>query len=438
VSSAAAGRLRGKVVSGIQERRLAVVTFGVVIATMAVGATLPTSHGNPVVRAAHSIYLSTYRPVVTRWTLASVAGLLASVAAALVILRRAGRGFVPLSLLLALASRVAVNVSRRGPAELAYPFTGPERHDEYIASVPLYQHDPAGFLRDYPHLGARLSEHAAGHPAGATMLFGALAQVGLSGAWPEVALILMLGAATAPLTWLLARSLLDPGAARLATLLWIFAPSVLIESATSADAVYAFVGVLTALLLVRRRTPAGAAIATLGTFLSYALAAVPVWACLVVGRRDGLARAVRLAAATVGAGGCFYMILWLVTGYDPVAAYRATEHRYYLGAGHRRPYWFWLLGDLAAFGLGLGVPTLLGLARSLARRFFPALALAAIILAGALSGYTKGEVERIWLFLTPLAAIAAAPALAKWRPAVVLGLLAGQALAVEVLFRTPW
>jgi methylthioxylose transferase len=405
---------------------------------MAVGATLPTSGRNFPLSALHSTYLSTYRPVVTHWTLLSVAGVLACVGVALVVLRLPGRAFLPASMGLALASRMAVNVSRRGPAELAYPFTGPERHNEYIASIPLYRHDPLAFLHDYPDLGPRLAEHPAGHPAGATMLFGALAQIGLPGAWPEVVLILLLGAATAPLTWLLARTLVDDGTARLATVLWIFAPSVLIESATSADAVYAFVGVVTALLLVRHRTLLGAAAAALGTFLSYALAAIPVWACLVLGRRDGPRRAIRVAAATVASVCGFYAALWLATGYDPVAAYRATEHRYSVGAGHRRPYWFWLFGDPAAFGLGLGVPTLLGLARSLSRRFVPALAVAAIVVAAALSGYTKAEVERIWLFLTPLAAIAAAPALARWPPAVVLAVLSGQALVVEVLFRTPW
>jgi hypothetical protein len=438
VTLAAAGRRGGRLVSAMREHRLDAAVLAFVAATMAFGATLSTAHGNPLVSALHSTYLSTYRPEVTRWTAVSIVGMLASAAAGTTIMLRPRIPVIPTSILVALVSRMALNVSRRGPAELAYPFTGPERHAEYIATVPLYRHDPLAFLRHYPHLGSQLAEHPAGHPAGATMLFGALAQLGLGGPWPEVWLILLLGAATAPLTWLLARTLLDDGAARLATLLWIFAPSVLIEGATSADAVFAFAGALTALLLLRQRMLAGAVAATAGTFLSYALAAVPVWACAVVARRSSLGRAAKLAAACAAVAAVFYATLWLATGYDPIAAYRATAHRYYLGAGHRRPYWFWLFGDLTAFGVGLGVPTLLGLARGLARRSVPALALAAILLAASASGYTKGEVERIWMFLTPMAAVAAAPAMRRFSPPVVVCMLAGQALVVELLFRTPW
>jgi hypothetical protein len=270
------------------------------------------------------------------------------------------------------------------------------------------------------------------------MLVSLLAQLGAPGAWPEVVLVLVLGAATAPLTWLLARELLDEREARLATALWILAPSVLIESATSIDAVFAFVGTLTAVLLVRGRVRTGALAAVLGTFLSYALAAVPVWAAWVVFARQGAARAVRLGAAVTAAVVSFYIVLRVATGYDAIAALRATDHRYHLGAGRRRAYWYWVPADVVAFGVGLGLPTLLACMRGVASRRAPALALAAIVLAGALSGETKGEVERIWLFMTPFAAVAAAPAAVRWRPGPVLSLLAAQALAVEVLFRTPW
>jgi hypothetical protein len=165
---------------------------------------------------------------------------------------------------------------------------------------------------------------------------------------------------------------------------------------------------------------------------------VPVWAAGVALARQGAARAVRLAAAVSAAVVGFYIALWLATGYDALAALRATDHRYHLGAGRRRPYWYWVPADLVAFGLGLGLPTLLASVRGVAARSAPAVALAAIVLTGALSGETKGEVERIWLFMTPFAAVAAAPVAARWRPGPVLALLAAQALVVEVLFRSPW
>jgi hypothetical protein len=42
------------------------------------------------------------------------------------------------------------------------------------------------------------------------------------------------------------------------------------------------------------------------------------------------------------------------------------------------------------------------------------------------------------MFLTPMAAVAAAPAMRRFSHPLVVGLLAGQAVVVELLFRTPW
>ncbi|MEH3052527.1 MAG: hypothetical protein PGN13_00770 [Patulibacter minatonensis] len=56
----------------------------------------------------------------------------------------------------------------------------------------------------------------------------------------------------------------------------------------------------------------------------------------------------------------------------------------------------------------------------------------------ALGGFTKAETERIWLFMVPLACVAAAPVLARWRPTLVLGTLLLQALVLSVLTNTVW
>jgi hypothetical protein len=65
-------------------------------------------------------------------------------------------------------------------------------------------------------------------------------------------------------------------------------------------------------------------------------------------------------------------------------------------------------------------------------------ALAVVIAVAAAGGFTKAETERIWLFLVPLACVAAAPAIAARRLTGVAALLLAQALAVEVLFDTIW
>ena len=44
-----------------------------------------------------------------------------------------------------------------------------------------------------------------------------------------------------------------------------------------------------------------------------------------------------------------------------------------------------------------------------------AVALAVVVVVAAVAGFTKAETERIWLFLVPLACVAAAPAIAPRR-----------------------
>jgi hypothetical protein len=63
---------------------------------------------------------------------------------------------------------------------------------------------------------------------------------------------------------------------------------------------------------------------------------------------------------------------------------------------------------------------------------------AAVLGVAAVAGFTKAETERIWLFLVPLACVAAAPAIAARRRTAVVAALVAQALAIEVLFDTIW
>jgi hypothetical protein len=75
---------------------------------------------------------------------------------------------------------------------------------------------------------------------------------------------------------------------------------------------------------------------------------------------------------------------------------------------------------------------------ALAEREASAIALTVLIIAAAVIGVTKAETERIWLPFVPLAAVAAAASIPpRWLPRA-LWLMAGQALAIEVLFYTIW
>jgi hypothetical protein len=336
---------------------------------------------------------------------------------------------------------MALNVGRYGPDELIRPLSGKEGRQEYLPTVSRFVEDPLGYVRHFPDLvRTTLPIHPSGHPPGPTVLLAGMREAGLGGAWPEAALILAAGSLTVIPVYLLARELTDEAAARLSVLFWVFAPNVLLMSATSMDAVFALVAALAAWLLVGRRAVRGGLASAAGSFLSYALLAVPAWAfATLVVRGVGWRALARPASVTLAVlFGC-YAMLHVLTGYDPYAAFQATRHAYEHGvSGRHRPLWFWFFGDPAAFLLGLGVPGVILWSRALGARDAAAVALVVTLLAASASGYTKGEVERIWLFLVPLAAVSLGPQMRTLRPRPVLLALVAQALAVEVLFGTTW
>ena len=86
----------------------------------------------------------------------------------------------------------------------------------------------------------------------------------------------------------------------------------------------------------------------------------------------------------------------------------------------------------------LGLPIVVGWLRATERGQDAALALAGVIVVAAVAGFTKAEVERIWLPFAPLACVAAAPLLAGPRLRPALALLAVQALGWQLLFATIW
>jgi hypothetical protein len=128
----------------------------------------------------------------------------------------------------------------------------------------------------------------------------------------------------------------------------------------------------------------------------------------------------------------------VLTGFDPIGTVRATEQVYRFGVASERPYWLWLPGSPTAFLLMLGIPVAWLALRALAGGDGAAIAVLATVAVAALAGFTKAEVERIWLFLAPLTCLAAAGALDERRLRPVLALLAVQALGWEVLWNTVW
>ena len=371
--------------------------------------------------------------------------------------------FAAATLALGLALRLALGSARGGVDGLwaVYEVGNNEAANEYLPALPALDFGTLFFLDTFAEVGTSLPVHAIGHPPGLLLT---LHWLGIDGAPGMAALTIGAGALAIPLTYLLARELLDEDRARGAALLYVFAPSAVLYGATSADALYATVALAAAIPLAIAARPAaargalpsgsaattlpsgaaaaalpsGAAALAVASFFSYANLAIGAWATLLAAQRAGLRRAIGLALVCGGVLAASYALLHLATGYDPVGVLRATESVYREGIASRRPYEFWLFGSPVAFLCALGLPIAWFALRSAGARYAPAVALVAVVIVAAVLGFSKAETERIYQFLVPLACVSAAASLrARWLP-LTLGALAVQALATELLLYTVW
>jgi methylthioxylose transferase len=341
---------------------------------------------------------------------------------------------------LTLALRLALGATSDGAAGWSHVFDpeGFEGPHEYLPALTALRYGPGFFLDRFAELVPALPVHAAGHPPGLLLTMDAL---GITTPGRLAALCIAGGALIAPLAYVLARGMLDERRARIAGLLTAAAPSVLLFGATSADALFAVLGLVAAIPLASRGLPArfaGAVLLAAASLFAWSLLAVGAWAALMALRRGGskdmlvlglLCGAVLLAVHAAFAG---------LTGFDPIGTLRATEQVYRFGIASERPYWYWLAGSPTAFLLMLGLPIAWLSLRALGAGNDTAIAIFAVIAIAAVAGFTKAEVERIWLFLAPFVCVAAASALEERRLQPALALLAAQALAWELLWNTLW
>jgi hypothetical protein len=382
------------------------------------------------------------RPALSTWGIpgATVLAACLYVARRLLVAPVRPLGFAGAAFALTLITRVAVNVFRGGPGALDRPFVvglHGEGRTEYLPGLRFLDAGVGHFLSHFPDLVPTLPIQASGHPPGLLLT---LHYLGIDTAAGAAALTILVGALATPLLYLLGRELAEDREARAAALLFVFVPTSLLYGATSGDAVFATLGVLAAAGLLARPASVrilGAAALALATFFSYALLAVGIWSALVRWRRRGFAAALRLGMLCAAVLVVVFLALDLATGFDLLAAIRATDSHYREGIARLRPYLFWLFGSPAAFLLLLG-PVAWFAARSLAAREATAVALAVVIAISALAGYTKAETERIWLFLVPFACLAAARSLTARRVPAVLAAATAQALLFEVFLFTKW
>ncbi len=369
--------------------------------------------------------------------------LAACFAAALPFLRGAGSpaGFLLGALAIGLLARLALAAARDG-TEGWYSVFGadPEAANEYLPALPSLDSLGLGaFLDLFAEISRTLPIHPSAHPPGTLVLFDAL---GISDARGSAALVIGIGALVVPLTYVLGRRIgLDETRSRAAALLVAFSPGAMLYGVVSTDAMYATLATAAACLLLSSGLigrALGALALAVASFFSWALLAAGAFSALVVWRRDGLRAGVAVGLVAAAGVGGFYLVLHALTGFDPIGAVRAAGEAYDLGISNARPYSFWLVGSAVAFAASAGVPTAWYAARALGAREAAALALAAVILVSVVIGVTKAETERIWLFMVPLAAVAAASIVPARRMPAVLGLLLAQAVAASLLLETIW
>ncbi|MEJ7784105.1 MAG: hypothetical protein WKF96_04820 [Solirubrobacteraceae bacterium] len=357
---------------------------------------------------------------------------------------RSGKAFAAAAFGLALAVALAVNAARSGTLSWYEVFDlGPdgswEAGNEIIAGLPALSYGTHFFLDRFAELVPSQPVHQAGHPPGLPVL---IHLVGIDTARELAALCVVALAGVAPITFALGRALeLGEDVARRAALLACASPALVLFGVTSPDAIFALVGAVAATLLCSRRAPvraAGALVLGLGSMLSWALLAIGAWAFLVVLAREGARRAVLLAAACGAAVLAAHGGLAVLAGYDPIGTLQATGEVYRRGIASTRPYEFWVLGSPVAFLLTLGLPLAGAWVVASTRRAAPALAILAVIVASALLGFTKAEVERIWLQFAPMLCVSAALVIDDRRLRPALAVLGVQALATSLLFSTVW
>lgn len=384
----------------------------------------------------HPPFIGAWNPEVTAWIVLTVPCFVGAVLLVNPLVKLKALPFAAALFALTLVLRLVLFAARLGTDydRALEVLPRGEGKNEYLPTLAALDYGPRFFLDRFAELVPALPVHSAGHPPGLVLT---MHYLGLDTGPKLAAFCILVGALSAPLTYVLARRVFaEERTARIAGVLAAFAPALLHFGATSADAVFLTLGLLAAIPLLSGRIVLGAFVLAVVTMFAWSLLAIGAWAAILILARDGLKPALKLAVACGAALLATQAALAAATGWDPIGTFHATHDVYTVGIASRRPYWFWLLGSPTAFFLILGAPIAwLAFAR-LGQRKPEAIAIFSVILVASVAGFTKAETERIWLFLVPLVCLAAAPLVR--RPTLLVAALAVQAVVYELLFDTLW
>ncbi len=301
--------------------------FAVGLATVAFGLVFRATGGG--LGTALPPFFAHWDPHVDTYALIGLPVVAASAVASLALLRGRGStaGFLVAIFAVALAARLGVSLIRDG-ADGWYAIFGsaPEAANEYLPALPAV--DSLGlhaFLDRFAELSPTLPIHPSAHPPGLLVL---LDVTGIDSAKGLAALVILVGAAAAPLTHVLARRVgIEEDRARAAAILIAFSPAALLYGVLSTDAMFATLGLVAACLLVGSGVGSwllGAAALAVASFFSWALLAIGAFAAVFQLLRRGPRSAVAMALVAGVVIVAAYAALFGATGFDPIGSVRAA------------------------------------------------------------------------------------------------------------------
>jgi hypothetical protein len=407
--------------------------------------------------------------------------------------RRALRpwALLPIAIVFVLAINLTTAMIDGGKSALSAPFL---RYGlEYSGDVYLVRDDPSRFIESYPSLHRRLSLHARTHPPGA-VLFLWLAGKVFDDSIETVSLVtIFVSSLTLVPAFLLAMDRAGPRVALITVALYAFVPSLVLFGATCMDGVFAVLPVTGVWLMNRalgggwrsvdpsstdpipvmrqRWVPsarsalyalaAGVAFAA-ALFLTFAVAVLGVvYAALLVGQlilgMRAFVRTLLLMMLVVASIVIVHILLYWAAGYDPILCLKSAiaADDAAVGRLRNRPLDV-AAANLVAFCIGAGIVSVVAWwhhvahqAWLLAHREADAVwdvALFVGVTVAAFLGWFTLETERIWLFLIPLAVIAAAMSIrTREQPGRRTGMilifmicLGAQTLLTEFVLNTWW
>jgi 4-amino-4-deoxy-L-arabinose transferase-like glycosyltransferase len=352
---------------------------------------------------------------------------------------------------------------------------------DYIRDVPLVGADPLGFLGRYVELSPTLAWHNSNHPPGSVLLLWGVEQMLGPGAVPASRVVIVLSSLVVLAAFWLGLRLGGRHLALLAGALMVVMPGHQVYSVTSMDGVFNGLLALAAVAFFLALEPgarpwrgvlAGVLLA-LGLFFTYATTQLFFFGAavclLALQRGQSLGSVLRQGMLAAGTLALLYGLLAAATGFNIVEAVlqakannarllsdpTATDpglmglpsmshYTYYLGVNIVPFLWY-----LAPWGLAALTPVLVAGWRA---RQQPgsldvlALALLALVLGMWLSGLFVREVERIWGFAYPLAAVLMAAHIWQgetrrvrlWRAGLWVALFFAQAATMHMLLNTYW